>query len=132
MAIRIGLFTIIGIILARIVGGYDKRTKGKYTDKIIIVLIISVISVAIFLIAIPVNHGENNFIGNSKYIYSFSNIGSLYYNENLNEYFILRMKLWDPIHLWDKIIIDNDIGTEIHYTKNVIESATDYINTLIK
>ena len=105
MVIRIILYFILGLIGIKI---FNKQIKKH----IFLLLIIAALA-AFIMIAAPAMNDLNNITNNAQLIGTYDCIGSVYYDQNDNMYFVISVNPWNVLESYKKVAIDTNVGEAI-------------------
>ena len=119
MVIRIILYFILGLIGIRV---FSKQIK-----KHIFLLIIIAALAAFIMIAAPAMNDLNNITNNAELVGTYDCIGSVYYDQNDNMYFVISVNPWNVLESYKKVAIDTNVGEIIHIASHITDDIEDFI-----
>ena len=131
MVISIILYFVLSCIIGCIVTKYQKKYPNK-SIKIFCIFLVALLLIGFFVMIVPIVIGNNILTENCVKVHSYENIGTLYYDRYIDEYFIAYCNNWSIINMWSRIVVDYDLGQSVHIAENLISSSEEPISIIVK
>jgi len=124
MITKIILYIISIIIMIRIL---SKKCK-KYLILLCGVILLSII----IILASSTENDLNSLVGDAELIGTYENLGTIYYDENDNMYFVINVNPWNLFESFKKTDIDYNLGEIAHIASHITNEMENLIESYYK